>query len=448
MINSLAKLGFALLLRYPVVKLSQFVLVVTIALLVSYPALADDPWEASDENISHPNNMFAHTATTAEQLLDLVKNPMATFMARSAVLDEEQTQQAIATLRARYPFVSIRQRVERLEKFSDPVLANLKKKQSGSPSMPTTGVPAYDNVFLKPLFKDFSRALTPVNPYARLANRDVRTASLRALHSDSVREFITKPGNGFGRFPITSPYQLPLFESRFAGFEARPIPSSIANEAVDEKYSFESTPDWNYRRSLSAKTSAAPHQTMRVDAYDLHQEMIYGFAGSNSTGFIKSIDQVAGFEPHEIRLRQEWKPELGTRRKRFKQRRHRQQEPYRDEPSKWEVNRVQLVSLLMHSTPQVYDTDQLLSMDELESDQTPVRDTDPFETAALKQLFGGKEIVIHKSKNRMRMLGAIKCTQNCISCHTTAQPGDVLGAFSYEILRTPPENEASNNPVN
>ena len=69
-----------------------------------------------------------------------------------------------------------------------------------------------------------------------------------------------------------------------------------------------------------------------------------------------------------------------------------------------------------------------------------MRDLDTFETEALEKLSAGEEIVLHASENRIRMLGSVKCETSCIDCHAGSKEGDVLGAFSYEILRSPVKN--------
>ena len=58
------------------------------------------------------------------------------------------------------------------------------------------------------------------------------------------------------------------------------------------------------------------------------------------------------------------------------------------------------------------------------------------ETQALKEVKDGKNVVAEASTNRIRMMGAIRATDNCLKCHD-AQHGDLLGTFTYELQRDP-----------
>jgi hypothetical protein len=44
--------------------------------------------------------------------------------------------------------------------------------------------------------------------------------------------------------------------------------------------------------------------------------------------------------------------------------------------------------------------------------------------------------VLEATTNRILMVGAIRAAKQCTSCHAVER-GDLLGAFSYELLRDP-----------
>ena len=60
------------------------------------------------------------------------------------------------------------------------------------------------------------------------------------------------------------------------------------------------------------------------------------------------------------------------------------------------------------------------------------RSPDAFETEALAKLRGVDEVVMQSSEREMRVLGAIRARQECLSCHKV-DVGAMLGAFSYTL---------------
>jgi hypothetical protein len=72
-----------------------------------------------------------------------------------------------------------------------------------------------------------------------------------------------------------------------------------------------------------------------------------------------------------------------------------------------------------------------------ELDRSKVRDLSDFEKESLQKLQHGDEMAADATLNRIRMLGAVRASKQCLDCHE-AQRGDLLGAFSYELRRDPP----------
>ena len=103
----------------------------------------------------------------------------------------------------------------------------------------------------------------------------------------------------------------------------------------------------------------------------------------------------------------------------------------------WQLMRLELVSLLKHDPPAVYLSDSLPRMAELSSEDVPTRPLDECESIALERLRKGEVIVVRQGRNRVRMLGSLLATRECIRCHNVTR-GQMLGAFSYEFMRKEP----------
>ena len=97
----------------------------------------------------------------------------------------------------------------------------------------------------------------------------------------------------------------------------------------------------------------------------------------------------------------------------------------------FDVVDAELVSLLMHDEPCVYDIDSL-SVDNLEN--VPTRPLDAFEQSALEQVQNGDRIVFEEQAGDIRMLGELRAIKQCQECHSVEQ-GTLLGAFSYRLRR-------------
>lgn len=101
----------------------------------------------------------------------------------------------------------------------------------------------------------------------------------------------------------------------------------------------------------------------------------------------------------------------------------------------WEVERLDLVSLLLNDPPAVYVSENLPNMGELRA--APKRPPSEFENAALQRLRNGEALVAKSSSHTIRLLGAIRATESCLACHDVKQ-GRMLGAFSYVLRRKTP----------
>ena len=346
-------------------------------------------------------------ATTAEELLQQLTN-RPTFYYLRPELSAEELEKSVEQLRKRFPFRSIRDRLY----FVD-----------GEPTSKTDDkddVPFYANRY---------------------------TSALRDLHSGNVEKFITQEGFGVSRISPVSPSD--LFPRDHYAYTTKPVDvdSSVLHEAeieLDKTIKMRESrmridmgtdrqvPDQDFINSLSE--NGLPKQQLLSTFND---RTTGSFA--TRTGYIKNIDQVAGFEAHRIQAGHFWSnnlrrlpktPLTAQAKDAFKKR------DGQDRETSWKVNRIELVSLLMHDEPCVYDTDELPNMEELNSDTALTRALSAFEAEGLKALESGEEMLVRATKNRIVMVGAIRATGNCLACHN-GETKDLLGAFSYEFLRSP-----------
>jgi len=160
----------------------------------------------------------------------------------------------------------------------------------------------------------------------------------------------------------------------------------------------------------------------RSDLLSLHSSGLEDFLDPEMFGYVKDRDHVAGFEPHRFtkmpkmpRIRDKSRPK-----------------------TKWQVTRLDLVSLLKHETPVAYVSRNLPQMDDL--DDAPTRLLDEFERAALERLRSEEDLVIDEAGDRIRMLGSLRAAEDCVACHSVRR-GDLLGAFSYELTPVSPPSK-------
>jgi hypothetical protein len=140
-------------------------------------------------------------------------------------------------------------------------------------------------------------------------------------------------------------------------------------------------------------------------AWQILEESLVDFVSPAGFGYVKDRRHVAGFALHQFtRIPGPW--------------------------DRWKVQTVQLVSLLLHDKPVIYASDRLPQMSKVRDD--PTRPLDRFENLGLDTLRRGEDLFISRSKEGLRMLGAVRSIRQCVTCHG-GNRGDLLGAFSYNI---------------
>ena len=218
----------------------------------------------------------------------------------------------------------------------------------------------------------------------RFGSRFTRENALRELHEDRVREFVSAPGFGIARLPSPTYWLRP--RPRGATPEQESEWPSTAHEAVPE-----STPIPDASQALS----------------HFHRDGLLDFLNVPGFGYVKDRTRVAGFQPHGFTRA----PAVG---------------------SPWKVDRIELVSLLIHAEPTVYMTVTLPTMEGVR--EFPTRPLDDFEASGLKLLRAGDDMTSVTGPNTLRAFGSIRSTKQCVSCHG-GRRGDLLGAFSYTLRR-------------
>ena len=240
-----------------------------------------------------------------------------------------------------------------------------------------------------------------------------RRDQLQLIHADTVAQFSAAPGFGFSRMPSLGPPQLPKIDRRV-------LPRNAPKEV-------ESPGDLIDRGDTPAPT--APPNFMRfeltvIDPWDAHAATVAKFANSDTTGFVESLDRVAGFEPHAFRESYGGGSFLDSPTIKVD-----------DVPARLELVRLELVSLLKFEEPAVYVSKSLPAMDELVD--APTRPLTPFEQASLEKMRGGEDLITEQEGASLRMLGSLRATKQCVECHHVKR-GELLGAFSYELVASQP----------
>jgi hypothetical protein len=227
-----------------------------------------------------------------------------------------------------------------------------------------------------------------------------RAWSLKKLHQGVLADFIEAPGFGVGR--VIADATKEFIELRDAPRIPQPGPATESNpEEVD---------------SDVGDLALVPEAPAKGDLEALHAFSALEFVNPRGFGYVMDRKQVMGFQPHRF----EDAPELSSSQR---------------ATQRWQVQRVELVSLLKHDEPGVYLSEYLPRMEQLREAKT--RPLNAFETKALRALRNGEDIEFAATTNSIHMLGAIRAVKQCLNCHQ-AERGALLGTFSYTLHREPP----------
>ncbi len=225
-----------------------------------------------------------------------------------------------------------------------------------------------------------------------------REAKLKKLHEGSVEEFVKREGFGVGRMFGSSA------ESVFALGHQKDDGTWVGRNKT-------SIPQASRTHSLSSQEVDLAPERVPVDFttfQTLHFRNILHFANPGGFGVMDARRNVAGFQAHQFNELLEEKH--------------------------WNINRLELVGLLLEDGPRVYVTTTLPRMQEIRG--VPTRSLDAFEVPGLKKLHGGDDLFLRDMADGVRMLGAIRNASQCVKCHDSKR-GALLGAFSYSLSHEP-----------
>ncbi|CAN5578051.1 hypothetical protein BH11PLA2_BH11PLA2_49370 [soil metagenome] len=113
----------------------------------------------------------------------------------------------------------------------------------------------------------------------------------------------------------------------------------------------------------------------------------------------------------------------------------------------WNLTERQLISTEKETGPAAYilEQDRLNMHQRMAAKNAPTGDTTPtrplteFEKTAHGQLRDGQQLVVKTTAHDMKLFGAIRAGNTCLSCHKV-QEGALLGAFTYTLT---PQTEAT-----
>lgn len=214
----------------------------------------------------------------------------------------------------------------------------------------------------------------------------VRNSQLAQIHERTTEQFIDAPGFGVGRMTMPPPSQKSLGQEDRPPVPDQPGPGGTSAGDIDP--------------AEVGEPVAAGEGLQKM-----HRAAAVDFLNPEGWGLVKGRDRVAGFRPHAFSAVPDAKP-------------------------KWEVERVELVGLLLHPEPLVYVSEKLPAMDQLRG--APTRPLDEFEAAGLAKLRAGEDYHAAGTADRLRMVASLRNGKACLTCHG-GEYGDLLGAFSYTL---------------
>jgi hypothetical protein len=235
---------------------------------------------------------------------------------------------------------------------------------------------------------------TYTSPNRRRVPSVHRGILLKQLHEGTVDDFIHQNGVGVYRMRMTNENIHPLLVAHCPTEQPGSVPEMHPSDL------------------------RAPNNNELKNAHRVYRD---SFVFEEGWGYVRSKNEVAGFVPHRfgsVSL-QPWNEESNF------------QADNALKKSDWRVASVKLVSLLMHSSPQVYEIDKLPNMDEVKD--VPTRKLSSWESASLERLRAGENVFLDESPEQIRMFGAIRANKECLQCHDASR-GELLGAFTYLIV--------------
>src|SRR5262245_49652008 len=305
-------------------------------------------------------------------------------------------------LRKRYPIVSVSKRLE----------YEVPRRQARAHSLPTLTEASRNQL------SELERR------YGEDRDQNVRAESLLLLHSNQVENFMKAEGFGASRMQELKPS--PQF-LEYPEPEIVPLAAASADDFVQQSVATVTLPEKGVLEEGGGAWTPS-----RDSLHAFHLQDLQLFAGAWGLGWVKDRDHVAGFVAHGFGFMPElMHPEFHI----VPPAPPGRVEPRDSHPARWKIGRLELVSLLKFDEPAVYVSENLPRMKDLANVKTrPLTD---FETQALASLEAGEDLVLAPSTNDIFMVGAVRAFKQCTECHSALR-GELLGAFSYRLKRSPP----------
>jgi hypothetical protein len=251
-------------------------------------------------------------------------------------------------------------------------------------------------------------------------SRRGRVYAIQAVHRSAVYHFLDAPE--FGVVRMSYPRLWELKEP-----DGAPIKIPLKSEYHLVSTTLDSHTDLESPGS-SKPTLLTPAISKEMDGG--HRQFSRWFLSPDRFGDVKDVAQVSGFLPHAIT--DKTLPFASGRQQEQLDRpfNPRQTDQESDDQSRLTLKKLQMVGLLYHDTPVVYDLETLPEL--LTADTAPTRPLDSFESRALEVLVAGDPVHIENVPGGVRMLGALRNAESCTECHD-GPTNQLLGAFSYEL---------------
>lgn len=245
-----------------------------------------------------------------------------------------------------------------------------------------------------------------------------RQGSLEQLHNLKRDEFLKAAGFGSIRMRFVSRghVELPVSQPVVLPEPPPPRPAPSFGEKTESKADA-GNPEASDGDSSAAEPAPASQMAQTLNSVYLNG--LEDFTDPNQIGFVPEPQHAAGFLPHSL-------DELPVQARRA----NGTTEAATPAVNNWRITRLELVSLLKHAEPVVYESRELPRMDRLAD--APTRPLTGFERRSLRELRGERDLVTEEEGGRVLMLGAIRAGKQCLNCHDVRR-GTLLGAFSYEI---------------
>lgn len=226
--------------------------------------------------------------------------------------------------------------------------------------------------------------------------------SLKRVHDTQFERFVRSPGFGHVRLnPRLIPYWVkPTFEM-------------ASNTKTDRVSGY----DYDYSTTFRPLAAEPTEAREKLSPTDVHLWTYFDFL--HPTTFGEALDQgtYVANRPHGV----SYPSSLLLNSERFS------------------LEKLELMGLLLHESPVVYETDGMPDMESIAKGEIATRALNSFEADSLGKLRNGESLVIENGGEKLLMVGAVRAIDQCSECHQS-NPGDLLGAFSYEFrldIKTP-----------